>query len=50
MKKSPRYNVVSVRLSDDEQRMLRIAMDKLKVNASDALRAALHQYAAGVHK
>lgn len=50
MKKSPRYNVVSVRISDSEQTMLRYAMDKLGVNASDALREALRHYYAGIHK
>jgi len=50
MKKSPRYNVVSVRLSDAEQAMLQEVMDRLGVNASDALREALRYYYAGIHK
>ena len=48
--KKPRYNLVSVRLSDDEREALDLLMIKYKCNASDVLRIAFNQFYSGTHQ
>lgn len=44
-KEVPRYKVVSMRVSDEEQKSLQELASELSVNISDMMRSALHLYA-----
>lgn len=43
MKQHPRYNVVSMRVSDEEKEMLLQIMRTTRKSLSDIMREALHQ-------
>jgi hypothetical protein len=44
-KEVPRYKVVSMRVSDEEQKSLQELASELSINISDMMRSALHLYA-----
>lgn len=41
MRENPRYNVISMRISDQEQQFLEEVMQKSRKSASEIMRAAL---------
>jgi predicted transcriptional regulator len=45
-KEVPRYKVVSMRVSDEEQKSIQELASELSVNISEMMRSALHLYAA----
>lgn len=46
MRENPRYNVISMRISDEEREHLENIMQKTKLSISDIMREAMEYFAA----
>lgn len=46
MRENPRYNVISMRISDEEREHLENIMKKTKLSISDIMREAMEYFAA----
>ena len=46
MRENPRYNVISMRISDEEREHLENIMEKTKLSISDIMREAMEYFAA----
>jgi len=46
MRENPRYNVISMRISDEEREHLENIMEKTKKSISDIMREAMDHFAA----
>ena len=46
MRENPRYNVISMRISDEEREHLETLMDKTHLSISDIMREAMEYFAA----
>lgn len=46
MRENPRYNVISMRISDEEREHLENIMKKTKLSVSDIMREAMEYFAA----
>lgn len=46
MRENPRYNVISMRISDEEREHLDELMDKTQLSISDIMREAMEYFAA----
>ena len=49
MRENPRYNVISMRISDDERRSLETIMHSTRMSVSDIMREAM-EYIASKHQ
>ncbi len=48
MRENPRYNVISMRISDEERENLENLMDKTNLSISDIMREAMEYFSANL--